>query len=205
MNRKTTRIFTLSVLGALAFAGVGITACSDDEGSSSRPGADGGPSRQDSGGGTESGRDGSTVDGGTVDSGLWRAAATLTTVGDGGATDGGTVGTATLAEPGSGAVAFTAQLQGVEPGIHGLHVHSGTSCADAGGHFGPDGGPYHGEWTVTVTDAGTATFSGSADVTVRAGQWSAVGHPLVLHGRINPDAGGGAAPPPVACGIFRAQ
>lgn len=59
----------------------------------------------------------------------------------------------------SGNVTFTetkkgllvrAQLTGVPPGLHGLHIHEFGSCEDlgraAGGHYNPTNAP-HGEWS----------------------------------------------------------
>ncbi len=85
--------------------------------------------------------------------------------------------------------------QGVEPGNHGLHVHNGADCTNPGPHYGPDGGPYHGEFTVKVDDSGNGSLTTSdLNVTVSPGDYSVIGHPLVLHFLSD----GGSAPP-AAC------
>jgi Cu-Zn family superoxide dismutase len=62
--------------------------------------------------------------------------------------DGKTVGTITISETPYG-LEFTPKLEGIEPGIHGFHIHENPSCAPtekdgkitiagaAGGHFDP--------------------------------------------------------------------
>ncbi|MDR0771082.1 MAG: superoxide dismutase family protein [Burkholderiales bacterium] len=62
--------------------------------------------------------------------------------------DGKTVGTITLSETPYG-LEFTPNLEGIDPGIHGFHVHENPNCAPtekdgkitfagaAGGHFDP--------------------------------------------------------------------
>ncbi|AKV03692.1 Superoxide dismutase [Labilithrix luteola] len=116
--------------------------------------------------------------------------------------DSGASGTATFTENG-GAVTLTVSVKGVEPGTHGLHVHNGADCTSPGPHYGPDGGPYHGEFTVKVDDSGNGSLTTSdLNVTVSPGEYSVIGHPLVLH---FPSDGGTAPPPRAACGMIVKQ
>lgn len=68
---------------------------------------------------------------------------------------GADLGTVTLEETSYGVV-FTPALTGLEPGVHGFHVHENASCAPdmkdgkpvpalaAGGHYDPAGSKKHG-------------------------------------------------------------
>jgi Cu-Zn family superoxide dismutase len=89
--------------------------------------------------------------------------------------DGAEVGTVTLSPSGEG-VEVVADLQGLEPGFHGFHIHDVGVCeADAAdgpfttamGHFVGDGGT-HGDHngdmpSLYVTDDGTASLSVTLD------------------------------------------
>lgn len=41
-----------------------------------------------------------------------------------------------------GGVRISAQFNGLAAGPHGFHIHEGTVCSEAGGHFNPDGSPH---------------------------------------------------------------
>lgn len=128
-----------------------------------------------------------------------KAVATATLAGQ---NDSGASGTATFTENG-GAVTLSVSVKGVEPGNHGLHVHNGADCTNPGPHYGPDGGPYHGEFTVKVDDSGNGSLTTSdLNVTVSPGEYSVIGHPLVLHFLSD---GGSAPPPRAACGMIAKQ
>jgi Cu-Zn family superoxide dismutase len=196
---KKTRTRLIGSLFCCSFFVVGgalANGCSSDPPSGVTGGNDSGPSRTDSG----PGQDSSQPDTGASDSSTTLTAkATLEAVGDSGVS-----GTATFTES-NGTVTLNATVQGARPGTHGLHVHLGTTCAAPGPHYGPDGGPYHGEWKVVVGDAGTGSLTvPNVDVTVSAGQWVAVGHAMVFHHLATPDAGADAGPPPrAACGVVQ--
>ena len=65
------------------------------------------------------------------------------------------IGTVTIAESEHGLV-FTPQLEGLDPGVHGFHIHENPSCEPgenngkvvaagaAGGHYDPEGAGKHG-------------------------------------------------------------
>ncbi len=128
--------------------------------------------------------------------------------------DAGTTGTAKFTEL-NGTVSVVLGIQNGAPGVHGMHVHNGTDCTTPGPHYGPDGGPYHGEWKITVNEAGVGALTVPvADITVSAGPVSVVGHAIVYHklpaapvdaGDDAGDAEAGPAPGPPprqACGVI---
>lgn len=39
-------------------------------------------------------------------------------------------------------VRIEAEIRGLEDGIYGFHIHSGTDCQDRGGHYNPTGTPH---------------------------------------------------------------
>ena len=199
MTKKTrTRLVGSLFCSAFVIGGALVNGCASDS-PSAPPRIDSGSGRSDSGG---PGQDSSLPDtGGGDSSATLTAKATLAPVGDSGVT-----GTATFTET-NGTVTLNATVQGSVPGTHGLHVHQGTSCAAPGPHYGPDGGPYHGEWKVVIGDAGTGTLTvPNVDVTVSAGQWVAVGHAMVFHQLPRPDAGADAGPPArAACAVIQQQ
>lgn len=104
-------------------------------------------------------------------------------------------GTVTFTETPAG-VHVVAELSGLPPGVHGLHVHAGSECVgdftSAGGHFNP-GGTEHGAPHAPAHHAGDfgnveagadgvarAELTSSA-ITVGAGEKSVVGHAVIVH------------------------
>lgn len=138
---------------------------------------------------------------------------------------GAALGTVTVEETPYGLV-FTPALSGLEPGVHGFHVHEKPSCAPevkdgkpgaalaAGGHYDPDGSKKHGlpwgdghkgDLPALVVDA-----KGSATMPVLAPRLKLAdlkGRALMVHaGGDNhadhpaPLGGGGAR---MACGVIK--
>jgi len=131
-----------------------------------------------------------------------RAAITPTSLPDAGAP----TGTLDLVQTG-GNVHVTLTMMGATAGMHGVHIHDGTSCADttndgavvaagaAGGHWDPGDAGAHGFPTSAVhhpgdfgnvTIAGDGTGTLTLDVTgfnVQAdgGIFSALGHAVIFH------------------------
>ena len=142
---------------------------------------------------------------------------------------GGITGTVDLVEHGEGTgrvVEITLAASGLEPGLHGVHLHAVGKCepdfAAAGGHFdpGPAGNtdpdanhPYHmgdiPNLEVGANRRGTLKATTSR-VTISEGPLSLFdsdGTAIILHG--NPDQGITGAPksgvsggPRVACGVI---
>lgn len=138
---------------------------------------------------------------------------------------GASLGTVAIEETQYGVV-FTPALSGVEPGVHGFHVHENASCAPevkdgkpvpaqaAGGHYDPEASKKHGlpwgnghkgDLPALVVDA-----KGAANVAVLAPRLKLAdlkGRSLMIHvGGDNhadhpaPLGGGGAR---MACGVFK--
>jgi Cu-Zn family superoxide dismutase len=140
--------------------------------------------------------------------------------------DGKAVGAITISETSYGLV-FTPKLEGLEPGVHGFHVHENPSCAPtekdgkavpagaAGGHFDPTKtgahlGPYAdghlGDLPALYVAAdGTATYPVLAP---RIKQLSEIqGRAIMIHvggdnhsDQPKPLGGGGAR---IACGVIK--
>ena len=64
--------------------------------------------------------------------------------------EGETIGSATLTQTASGEVLVRAEASGLEPGVHGFHIHETGVCdpatgfESAGGHYVGEGDPKHG-------------------------------------------------------------
>ncbi len=138
---------------------------------------------------------------------------------------GASLGTITVEETAYGLV-FTPALAGLEPGVHGFHVHEQPSCAPelkdgkpgaalaAGGHYDPDGSKKHGlPWgdghkgdlpALVVDSKGAATMPVLAP---RLKLADLKGRSLMVHAggdnhadHPQPLGGGGAR---MACGVIR--
>ena len=139
-------------------------------------------------------------------------------------TEGSTVsGTVTFSSE-NGAVRVVAVIEGLQPGLHGFHVHEYGDCSapaatSAGGHFNPDGAP-HGSPEVPLTqrhagdlgnveaDAGGKAHYERVDPGLSlAGPNSIVGKAVIVHAQ--PDdlttQPVGNAGPRLACGVIQAQ
>jgi Cu-Zn family superoxide dismutase len=136
--------------------------------------------------------------------------------------EGARVGSVTLRETPTQGVLLEIRLTGLEPGLHGFHIHETGRCApafsEAGGHFAPRGRD-HGLWSpggrhagdllnVAVASDGTASVERLAPgVTLHEGPAHSLfdedGSAIVVHG--GPDdyvsQPSGAAGGRVACGV----
>jgi len=139
---------------------------------------------------------------------------------------GAAIGTVTIDESEYGAV-FTPNLKGLQPGIHGFHVHAKGSCepaesdgkmtaaAGAGGHWDPQETGKHdtpwGEGHMGDLPALLVTADGSAKQPVLAPRIDDLealkGHALMIHAggdnyadQPKPLGGGGAR---MACGVIQ--
>lgn len=130
---------------------------------------------------------------------------------------GKTVGVARFVETPSGAVHVNVRVNGLTPGVHGIHVHAVGSCAGegfsgAGGHHNPSGavhGHHAGDLpNLVVNRAGRGRLSTSEaafTLTGAASVFDADGSALVIHAQ--PDDGvtdpAGNSGPRVACGVIQ--
>ncbi len=129
-------------------------------------------------------------------------------------------GTATLTDTPSG-LHVSISVAHVAPGKHGLHIHEGSACGDAGkaagGHFNPDGVPHGFLPTDGFTKAHAGDFgnidvgadgTGSLDLTLpglslAGGKYNVAGHAVILHektddfGQPTGNAGGR-----IGCGVI---
>ena len=155
---------------------------------------------------------------------LGGAAATASALASGGAqhgravledVNGNEVGSARFTQDATGAVHVNVHVQGMSPGLHGIHIHSVGSCgngfADAGSHHNP-GGAAHGDHAgdlpnLVVNEAGR----GHLDATIEhftfhdgAAIFDSDGSALVVHALpddfvTQPTGGSGAR---IACGVI---
>lgn len=135
--------------------------------------------------------------------------------------DGEELGSVTLTQYAAGVLLET-DLQGLEPGAHGFHIHEKGSCEDgfkaAGGHFNP-GGHKHGFITkdqhagdmtnLIVSEEGTVQDETlNTKVSLQDGPTSlfdADGSAIIVHEKPDSymeDAGAGGR---VACGVIKKQ
>ncbi|MFH4967315.1 superoxide dismutase family protein [Gaetbulibacter sp. M240] len=84
-------------------------------------------------------------------------------------------------EESNGVVNMTAEMSGLEPGVHAIHLHESSDCSSAdgtsaGGHWNPTAQP-HGKWGDAAGfhkgDIGnfTADADGNATVTFSTDEW----------------------------------
>ncbi|RWR95334.1 superoxide dismutase Cu-Zn 2 isoform X2 [Cinnamomum micranthum f. kanehirae] len=108
----------------------------------------------------------------------------------------GVGGTVYFTQDGDGPTSVTGTLSGLQPGLHGFHVHAlgdtTNGCMSTGPHFNP-AGKEHGApeddnrhagdlGNVTVGDDGTATFTIVDCQIPLTGPNSIVGRAVVVHG-----------------------
>jgi len=129
------------------------------------------------------------------------------------------MGTVTFAEDENG-VTITAEVSGVEPGIHGFHLHETGDCsaadfASAGGHFNPYETPHAGPdaeerhagdlGNIEIGEDGMGQLETTSDlITVGEGPASVVGRAVVLHAGEDDMASqpSGAAGSRIGCGVI---
>jgi superoxide dismutase, Cu-Zn family len=126
------------------------------------------------------------------------------------------LGTVT-AEDTSYGLLLTPNLNTLQPGIHGMHIHQNPSCANnglaAGSHLDPQQkkqhkGPYNDQGELGDLPALTVTADGIATLPVLAPRLTVKdieGHSLMIHAggdnySDNPPMGGGGAR--IACGVI---
>jgi Cu-Zn family superoxide dismutase len=139
---------------------------------------------------------------------------------------GAPVGWARLVEDGAGRVHVDIHVEGLIPGLHGVHIHAFGACsptfAAAGGHYNPlthehgldnPNGPHAGDLpNLVVNAAGVGHLDATTDrVTLSPGAatlFDATGSAFVIHA--NPDdqvtdAGNGGSGARIACAVIDAD
>lgn len=220
------------VFGSFFASGIAIAAamygCSDNQAEAPPEFDAGNPTRRNDSGGSSSGGGDATSDGPTAPTFKARAEIAATGVPDAGSP----TGTVDFSET-NGTVTASVSINGATPGLHALHIHDGTSCAnstdpDAGlagfasaagphwnptdaGHGFPDAAAHHvgdmGNMSVDGTGAGTLVLTMTGfNVQPDGGALSAIGRAVVFHQ--GPDDGtgtnGNAGSRP-GCGIVNPQ
>jgi Cu-Zn family superoxide dismutase len=123
-----------------------------------------------------------------------------------------------------GGVQIVADLEGLEPGKHGFHIHESGDCSapdaeSAGGHFNPDGSPHGapdnpasqrhvGDLGNVEADAdGKAHYESTDQVISMEGENSIVGKAVIVHARSDDlqTQPTGVAGPRLACGVIQAR
>ena len=136
------------------------------------------------------------------------------------------IGTIVIREMKQGGVRFIPDLQGLEPGEHGFHIHRFDRCQpnredgqlvigmeagehldpeETGRHAGPGGGGHMGDLPVLVADAGGSVVSPVEARHLRLKDIT--GRALIIHAggdnyadQPEPNGGGG---PRIACGVVK--
>lgn len=118
-----------------------------------------------------------------------------------------------------GGIAISADIEGLEPGNHGFHIHELGDCSapdgtSAGGHFNPEGASHGGPTVqdrhvgdlgnVTADDAGAAHYERTDDRIAFEGAPSIIGRAVIVHAgeddlTTQPTGDAGAR---VACGVI---
>ena len=147
---------------------------------------------------------------GAADDGALQASATLQDP------TGNEIGFAKLTEDATGTVHVNVKVEGLAPGLHGVHIHAVGACAPtfaaAGGHHNPTGGT-HGSHAgdlpnMAVNAAGRGSLNTTTDhATLSAGPLTVFdldGSALVIHAGeddlvTDPTGNSGAR---VACGVI---
>jgi Cu-Zn family superoxide dismutase len=127
-------------------------------------------------------------------------------------------GTVHFVDSGAG-IRVIADVQGLEPGLHGFHVHEYGDCTapdgtSAGGHFNPENAP-HGApsgtqrhvgdlGNVTADDMGTAHLEMTDTVIALSGSHSILGRGIIVHAGEDDltSQPTGNAGPRAACGVI---
>jgi superoxide dismutase, Cu-Zn family len=140
--------------------------------------------------------------------------------------NGDVIGFAKFVEDGTGIVHVNVHVQGLVPGLHGIHIHAVGNCTapaftSAGSHHNPLGdqhgldnpdGPHAGDLpNLTVNEAGVGHLNTTTDlVTLSSGPttlFDADGSALVIHANTDdqvtdPTGNSGGR---IACGVIEAE
>lgn len=140
-------------------------------------------------------------------------------------TEGNNVsGSLTFTQVGDTRIQIQGQITGLEPGLHGLHVHENGDCSapdasSAGGHFNPAGATHGGPdapagqrhvgdlGNIEADSTGTAVVDITDELIALEGTNSIVGKAMVVHAgeddlTTDPSGESGAR---VACGVIESQ
>ncbi len=124
----------------------------------------------------------------------------------------------------NGSIKVTADLEGLEPGRHGFHIHEKGDCSapdasSAGGHFNPTGAPHGGPsdpadqrhvgdlGNIEADSDGKARLEMTDDVISLEGENSIIGKAVVVHSQpddLETDPTGEAGDR-LACGVIEAD
>jgi len=138
-------------------------------------------------------------------------------------TEGSTVSGVVTFEQLNGTVRIVADVSGLEPGVHGFHIHETGDCSapdasSAGGHFNPQGyrhgAPGDDEHhagdlgNIEAAEDGTAHLELEVDyITLASGETSVMGKAVIVHS--DPDdfttQPTGNAGSRLACGVIEAD
>jgi superoxide dismutase, Cu-Zn family len=140
--------------------------------------------------------------------------------------EGQVIGSAKFVEDSTGTVHVNVHVEGLEPGLHGIHIHAIGTCTppdfiSAGSHYNPFGkehglenpdGPHAGDLpNLMVNEAGVGHLNTTTDlVTLSSGPttlFDADGSALVIHANpddqvTDPTGNSGAR---IACGVIEAD
>ncbi len=165
-----------------------------------------------------------TLAGATLAAGAQHASATFVDA------TGATIGWARLVEDATGVVHVNVHVEGLTPGLHGIHIHAIGACAPtfaaAGGHYNPFGdehgldnpnGPHAGDLPNLIVNAdGVGHLDITTDrVTISAGPATlfdstplAVGSAFIIHANEDDqvtDVGNGGSGARIACAVIGAD
>jgi Cu-Zn family superoxide dismutase len=136
---------------------------------------------------------------------------------------GATVGWAKLVEDGDGTVHVNVHVDGIAPGLHGIHIHAVGACAPtfaaAGGHYNTfahqhglenPAGPHAGDLpNLSVNTAGIGHLDATTDrVTIGSGPatlFDADGSAFIIHANQDDqvtDVGNGGSGARIACAVI---
>lgn len=139
---------------------------------------------------------------------------------------GNSVGWAKLVEDGTGRVHVDVHVEGLAPGLHGIHIHAVGACAPtfaaAGGHYNPflhqhglqnPSGPHAGDLpNLVVNAAGVGHLDATTDlVTIGSGPatlFDADRSAFIIHGNEDDqvtDAGNGGSGARIACAVIEPE